>query len=73
MNFNKKYENLRLMLLRILVGIRIRDPGVQTGSGSQPVKIPGSDRIRIRNTGKKAVFWIRTLQIAVEKIESGSQ
>ena len=73
MSFNKKYENFKLTLIRIFVGIR--DPGVQigSGSGSQPVKIPGSDRIRIRNTGKKAVFWIRTLQIAVEKIESGSQ
>ena len=52
LSFNKKYENFKLILLRIFVGIRIRDPGVQTGSrsGSQIVKIPGSDRIRIRNT-----------------------
>ena len=44
MSFNKKYENFKLTLLRIFVGIRIRDPdpGVQTGSGSQPFKLPGS-------------------------------
>ena len=68
MNFNKRYENLELMLLKIFVVIRIRDPGLfrkdpdphmlkypdPTGSGSKtPVIIDeGSKKIYIGNSTK---------------------
>ena len=47
MSFNKKYENFKLILLRIFVGIRIRDP--DPGSGcSDRIRIPTCQNTRIR-------------------------
>ena len=45
MNFNKRYENLELMLLKIFVEIRIRDP--RSGC-SDRIRIPTCQNTRIR-------------------------
>ena len=61
MSFNKKYENFKLILLRIFVGIRIRDPDPGSGCSDRiRIRIPTCQNTRIRpdpDPDPKHCFW----------------